>query len=90
MVVHVQSDHSDITRSHTVTFSIILRKLTLHSKSTSPIQSLYQTLRFVQGMGLHQYVGALNTARENGYLDSLASVKIQGGGLNSVLYECIM
>ena len=35
-----------------------------HSKSTSPIQSLYQTLRFVQGVRLRQYVGSLNTARE--------------------------
>ena len=36
----------------------------MHSKSTSPIQSLYQTLRFVQGVRLRQYVGSLNTARE--------------------------
>ena len=64
----------------------------MHSKSTSPIQSLYQTLRFVQGMGLRQYVGSLNTAREKvkdrtAWLPGLTGrVKIQGSGLNSV-YE---
>ena len=43
---------------------IALINIIMHSKSTSPIQSLYQTLRFVQGVRLRQYVGSLNTARE--------------------------